>query len=66
MWSVVRLRFTFMGSTEVMSEVTWSQARRTALVLSCVTFFAAITVIGQVAPPDPLPEPPDRQLVARF
>lgn len=49
-----------------MNRITWCQARRTVLVLSCAAFFATITVIGQVAEPGPIPEPPSRLLEARY
>ncbi len=48
-----------------MNRITWCQARRTALVLACVAFFATITVIGLFADPNPVPEPPARLLAAR-
>ncbi|MFO6452910.1 MULTISPECIES: hypothetical protein [unclassified Aeromicrobium] len=48
-----------------MNRFTWQQARRTALVLSCATFFTTVTVIGQVADPGPAPDPTHRLAQAR-
>lgn len=36
----------------------WRTTGRAALVVSFLTFFGAITVIGQVAEPGPVPEAP--------
>ncbi|HPU12298.1 MAG TPA: hypothetical protein PLQ19_00740 [Aeromicrobium sp.] len=41
-----------------MNRIHWRFAGRAAVVLSCVTFFATITVIGQVAEPQPVSNPP--------
>lgn len=48
-----------------MNRFSWQQARRTVLVLSCATFFTTLTVIGQVAEPDPAPDLTHRLTAAR-
>jgi len=41
-----------------MNRIRWRRARRTALVVACVGYFATLAVIGQVAEGDPAPQQP--------
>ena len=41
-----------------MNRSTWRRARRTALVVACVGYFATMAVIGQVAEGDHYPVGP--------
>jgi hypothetical protein len=41
-----------------MNGSTWRRARRTALVVACLAYFATISVIGQVADGNAVPETP--------
>ncbi len=54
----VRLEFTEFRLPIVMNRIHWRSVSRAALVLSCATFFATITVIGQVADPQPVSQTP--------
>ena len=45
-------------STGPMNRTRWRRARRTALVVACVGYFATLAVIGQVAEGDPPPPAP--------
>lgn len=57
--------FTRTGSTGAMNRSTWRRARRTALVVSCLGYFAALTVVGQVADGETVPDRPVSWLEAR-
>lgn len=48
-----------------MNRSTWHRARRTALVVSCIGYFATFAIIGQVADGDRLPEHPASSIEAR-